>query len=129
MFFLAIFFASITLSRWWCPFYEGGCEVWGIGHCSKKCLRTWTHAIALGISIFWSLTHEILKEYAIDLAWQHIITHSVCGTCSCTFEREQFVVRGSRFPDDEDRDSPRNVGLFATEPPDAVAKPRIIYWI
>lgn len=68
-----------------------------------------------------------LKEYEIDLTWQHIITSSVRGTWSCTFEREHFVVRGSRFPDDEDRDGPRNVGLFAIEPPDAVDNPKIIY--
>jgi hypothetical protein len=34
---------------------------------------------------------------------------------------------GGHFPDDDDKDDPRNVGLFATEPTDAIASPRIFY--
>jgi len=35
--------------------------------------------------------------------------------------------RGSQFPDDEDRDSPRNFGLLAIQPLDAAASLRIFY--
>ena len=34
---------------------------------------------------------------------------------------------GGHFPEDDDKDGPRNVGSFATEPTDAVASPRIFY--
>jgi hypothetical protein len=34
---------------------------------------------------------------------------------------------GGHFLDDDDKDGPRNVGLFATEPTDAIASPRIFY--
>lgn len=40
----------------------------------------------------------------------------------------QTDVRGSQFPDDEDKDGPRNIGLLAIQPPDATASPRIFYW-
>jgi hypothetical protein len=45
----------------------------------------------------------------------------------CTAEIEHFVVGDRRFLDDEDRDGPRNVGLFALEPPDTVVSPKISY--
>jgi hypothetical protein len=36
-------------------------------------------------------------------------------------------LRGSQFPEDEDRDSPRNFGLLAIQPHDAAASLRIFY--
>jgi len=37
------------------------------------------------------------------------------------------ALRGSRFPDDLDRDGPRNVGFLAFQPPDPTATQVVVY--
>jgi hypothetical protein len=48
-----------------------------------------------------------------------------CLTTRYIMTRTDFG--GRQFPDDEDRDGPRNVGLLATQTPDADASPGIFY--
>ena len=56
-----------------------------------------------------------------------LFRHQLWSNGSGRYIIMRTVLRDSRFPDDVDRDGPRNVGLLAFHPPDAAATQVVAY--